>query len=171
VLPVYDLGLGLFRDILRSPSYKIQTHLLSVLLEQIRLERENEIIDRSAVKAATDMLLELTDSGTGETVYSSDFENGFLDTSCDYYNLEGQTLVEKCDAPEYMKKVEKRLNEEENRIRNYLSVDTEPKIRKIVEDQLISKHLKTVIEASVPCRASERNATVYCTFDPYCVNA
>ncbi|KAG9296630.1 hypothetical protein G9A89_002901 [Geosiphon pyriformis] len=145
---VYDLGLDLFRDtIVRSPNYSIQDHLLNVLLQQIHFERENEIIDRSAVKAAMDMLLELTDSlQTGDTVYATDFENKFLETSADYYNLEGQTLVEKCDAPEYMKKVEKRLNEEEQRIRHYLSSTTEPKIRGIVEEQLISKHLKTVIE-------------------------
>ncbi|CAG8559367.1 4501_t:CDS:2, partial [Ambispora leptoticha] len=42
--------------------------------------------------------------------------------------------------------VEKRLNEEEQRISNYLSPTTEPGIRSIVEEQLISKHLKTVIE-------------------------
>jgi cullin 3 len=50
------------------------------------------------------MLLELTDTSQ-ESVYAVDFEGKFLETSSDYYNLEGQTLVEKCDAPEYMKKV------------------------------------------------------------------
>ncbi|CAG8631194.1 12800_t:CDS:2, partial [Racocetra fulgida] len=39
-----------------------------------------------------------------------------------------------------------RLNEEEQRVRHYLSPTTEPKIRSIVEEELISKHLKTVIE-------------------------
>jgi len=38
-------------------------------------------------------------------VYAIDFEGKFLETSEDFYNLEGQNLVAKCDAPEYMKKV------------------------------------------------------------------
>ncbi|GBB95576.1 hypothetical protein RclHR1_02570010 [Rhizophagus clarus] len=144
---VYDLGLDLFRDtIVRSQKYPIQLHLLEVLLQQIKLERENEIIDRTNVKASIDMLLELTDANTKDTVYATDFENKFLDTSSEYYRVEGQMLVGEYDAPEYMKKVEKRLNEEEQRVRHYLSQTTEPKIRNIVEEELISKHLKTVIE-------------------------
>ncbi|CAG8820499.1 8620_t:CDS:2, partial [Dentiscutata erythropus] len=82
---VYELGLELFRDtIVRSTIYLIQNHLLDILLNQILLERENEIIDRR-----------------------------FLETSAEYYQVEGQMLVGECDAPEYMKKIEKRLNEEE----------------------------------------------------------
>jgi len=41
------------------------------------------------------------------------------------------------------------LTEEEQRIRHYLSETTEPKIRAIVEKQMISKHLKTVIEVTL----------------------
>ncbi|CAG8540312.1 13355_t:CDS:10 [Funneliformis caledonium] len=144
---VYDLGLELFRDtIVRSQKHPIQNHLLDVLLQQIKLERENEIIDRSSVKASMDMLLELTDASTKDTVYATDFEGRFLETSSEYYRVEGQMLVGECDSPEYMKKVEKRLIEEEQRVRHYLSPSTEPKIRSIVEEELISKHLKTVIE-------------------------
>jgi cullin 3 len=100
--------LDLFRDtIVRSQNYPIQTHLLEVLLQQIKLERENEIIDRTNVKASIDMLLELTDASTKDTVYATDFENRFLDTSSEYYRVEGQMLVGEYDAPEYMKKVRK----------------------------------------------------------------
>ncbi|CAG8805818.1 5524_t:CDS:2, partial [Racocetra fulgida] len=83
---------------------KEQTHLLDVLLNQILLERENEIIDRSNIKASMDMLLELTDTSTKDTVYATDFEGRFLETSSEYYRVEGQMLVGECDAPEYMKK-------------------------------------------------------------------
>ncbi|CAG8759096.1 13623_t:CDS:2, partial [Dentiscutata erythropus] len=127
---VYELGLELFRDtIVRSTIYPIQSHLLDVLLNQILLERENEIIDRSNIKASMDMLLELTDTSAKDSVYATDFEGRFLETSAEYYRVEGQMLVGECDAPEYMKKVEKRLNEEEQRVRHYLSQTTEPKIR------------------------------------------
>jgi cullin 3 len=100
--------LELFRDtIVRSQNYPIRNHLLDVLLQQIKLERENEIVDRSNVKASIDMLLELTDASTKDTVYATDFEGKFLSTSSEYYRVEGQMLVGACDAPEYMKKVSK----------------------------------------------------------------
>jgi len=41
------------------------------------------------------------------------------------------------------------LTEEEQRIRHYLSETTESKIRAIVEKQMISKHLKTVVEVTL----------------------
>ncbi|KAF0523985.1 Cullin-domain-containing protein [Gigaspora margarita] len=96
----------------------IKYFILDTILRQIFLEREGEIIDRSIIKAIMDMLLELT----------------------------GQRLVEECDAQGYIKNVEERLEEEQQRVKNYLSSVTEPKIRNIVEKELISMQLKTVIE-------------------------
>ncbi|CAG8790803.1 3560_t:CDS:2, partial [Dentiscutata erythropus] len=111
---VYELGLELFRDtIVRSTIYPIQNHLLDVLLNQILLERKNKIIDHSNIKASMDMLLKLTDTSAKDSVYTTDFEERFLETSAEYYRVEGQMLVGECDVPEYMKKVEKRFNEEE----------------------------------------------------------
>ncbi|PKK73724.1 Cullin-domain-containing protein [Rhizophagus irregularis] len=155
---VYDLGLDLFRDIIvRSQNYPIQNHLLEVLLQQIKLERENEIIDRTNVKASIDMLLELTDASTKDTIYAIDFENKFLESSSEYYRVEGQMLVGEYDTSDYMKEVDKRLNKEEQRVGHYLSPTTEPKIRNIVEEELISKHLKTIIEKGlIPVLRNEK---------------
>ncbi|RUS34385.1 Cullin [Jimgerdemannia flammicorona] len=149
---VYELGLDLFRDtVARSPRFPIQQHLRQVMLEQIQHEREGEVIDRSAVKSATDMLLDLTDESLKDSVYVADFEEHYLKTSAAFYKFESQMLVAKCDTPEYMKKVsgflvEKRLNEEQERTRHYLSGMTEPKIQHIVEEELITNHVKTIME-------------------------
>lgn len=197
---VYELGLDLFRDtVARSPRYHIQQHLRQVMLEQIQHEREGEVIDRSAVKSAVDMLLELVDQKHNDSVYVADFEETYLKTSAAFYKVESQMLVGGCDAPEYMKRVsgrvqellseygrrgeeggrteghcslicdyyggwgmcidcsiklanpvciqvEKRLNEEQERTRHYLSGITEPKIRSIVEEELITNHVKTIME-------------------------
>ncbi|CAG8687823.1 28383_t:CDS:2, partial [Dentiscutata erythropus] len=147
VPPTYNLGLELFRDtIIRSTKYPIQSHLLDALLNQILLERENEIIDRSNIKTLMDMLLELTDTNKKDTVYAVDFEGRFLESSSEYYRVEGQMLISEHDAQEFMKKVENRLNEEDLRVHAYLSQTTGPKISNIVEEELIAKHFKTIIE-------------------------
>ncbi|KAL1916524.1 uncharacterized protein VTP21DRAFT_5715 [Calcarisporiella thermophila] len=148
VPPVYDMGLELFRDtVVRSPRYPIQEHMFTILLDLIRREREGEVIDRSSIKAVTDMLLELPENQiASESVYQTGFEKEFLAESREFYRVEGQMLVGKYDAPEYLKKVEKRLNEEDQRIRHYLSSMTEGHIRNIVETELIANHIKTVME-------------------------
>ncbi|KAF0523983.1 Cullin-domain-containing protein [Gigaspora margarita] len=140
---VHELGKELFRDIIFQP---IKYFILDTILRQIFLEREGEIIDRSIIKAIMDMLLELTGTSTKDSVYDTDFEGLFLEKSSEYYRIEGQRLVEECDAQGYIKNVEERLEEEQQRVKNYLSSVTEPKIRNIVEKELISMQLKTVIE-------------------------
>ncbi|KAI9284801.1 Cullin [Umbelopsis sp. AD052] len=144
---VYDMGLELFRDkVIRSQKHPIQAQLTAVLLDQIKMERRGEQIDRSAIKAAVDMLVELYDQDKRENVYVVDFEPHFLETSSAFYLVESQALLAECDASEYMRKIEKRMNEEYNRTRHYLSPVTEPKIRNIVETQLITNHAKTIME-------------------------
>ncbi|KAI8374216.1 Cullin [Radiomyces spectabilis] len=144
---VYDMGLDLFRDkIIRSSKYPIQMHLISAMLNQIHRERQGDVIDRSAIRSTVKMLEELTDSGSKESVYVIDFETRYLETSTAFYQVESQTLTTSFDAPEMMRKVEKRMEEEYERTVHCLSLTTEPKIRHIVETQLIANNLQTIME-------------------------
>ncbi|KAI8344722.1 Cullin [Chlamydoabsidia padenii] len=145
---VFDMGLDLFRDkIIRSEKYPIQHHLISAMLNQIQLERHGDVIDRSAIKLSVSMLSGLTDPTTKDTVYVTDFETPYLEASTSFYQVESQTLTStNYDAPEFMRKVERRLEEEEERTHHCLSIGTEPKIRNIVETQLIAHNLKTIME-------------------------
>ena len=60
-LKTYDMGLELFRDVIvRSSKYSVQKSLMDCLLYQIQLEREGEMVERSVLKSATRMLLDLT---------------------------------------------------------------------------------------------------------------
>lgn len=58
---------------------------------------------------------------------------------------EAQEYLASCDCPEYLRKAEKRLAEEAERVRNYLDPGSEPKITRVVESELI---LKQVCQAS-----------------------
>ncbi|GJJ75721.1 cullin 3 [Entomortierella parvispora] len=143
----YDMGLYLFRDtVIRSPKLPIQSHLQMVLLDQITMERRGDVIDRGAVKACIEMLLEMRENNGIDPIYIADFENLFVETSREFYKVESEDLVRKFDPPEYMRKVENRLEEEQLRCSHYLTEKTEPKIRLIVEQEMIAKHLRTVIE-------------------------
>ncbi|KAF9426798.1 Cullin-3 [Podila epigama] len=145
--PIYEMGLYIFRDsVIRSSDHPIQTHLQLVLLNQITQERKGDVIDRSAVKASADMLLEMKENNSNDPIYIADFETLFVETSREFYRLESEDLVQRFDPPDYLKKVENRLEEEKLRCNHYLTIRTEPKIRLIVEQEMIAKQIKTIIE-------------------------
>jgi cullin 3 len=51
------MGLNLFRDkVIRSEKYPIQKHLITAMLTQIQLERNGDVIDRSAIQSSVAML-------------------------------------------------------------------------------------------------------------------
>jgi cullin 3 len=58
-----------------------------------------------------------------------------------------------------MKKVDNRLKEEMNRVNHYLDASTEPKIREVVERELITVHMKTLIEVRAAARGRKKKKT------------
>ncbi|KAI9249557.1 Cullin [Sporodiniella umbellata] len=144
---IYDMGLNLFRDkVIRSNQYPIQKHIISAMLTQVQFERQGDVIDRTAIKSAVAMLSELTDNDTGESVYVVDFEKRYLEKSASFYQVESQKLITSYDASEFMRRVERRLEEEYERTVHCLSMSTENKIRKIIETELIANNINTLME-------------------------
>ncbi|KAK9457370.1 Cullin [Dipodascopsis uninucleata] len=146
---IYDAGLALFRDhVIRSNELQVGEHIYAIILDQIKFERAGDIIDSSSIKAAIFMLESLTeDRMDGETVYLKSFEPKLLRSSADFYSEEAATLMQECDSSQYLVKTEKRLQEEYDRAISYLSISSEPKITKIVEENLITKNILTVIQS------------------------
>ncbi|TPX31468.1 hypothetical protein SmJEL517_g05201 [Synchytrium microbalum] len=156
---VYDMGLDLFRErVVRSPKHDIKGHLKDTLLREIERERGGEAIDRQVVKSIVEMMLTLPSSlekrnaagdlikTEGSTVYHADFEPAFLEASATFYKTESDRYLEHSDATAYLKQVERRLREEEERTKHYLASGTEPHIRAVVEQQTLQNHVKTIIE-------------------------
>ncbi|KAL0421105.1 UNVERIFIED_CONTAM: Cullin-3A [Sesamum latifolium] len=124
---VYELGLNLWRDhVIRSS--KIQQHLLNALLELIHKERTGEVINRGLMRNIIKMLMDL-----GPSVYQEDFEKPFLEVFVDFYRAESQKFIECSDCANYLKKAERRLNEEIERLSHYLDAKTEAKITNVLE--------------------------------------
>lgn len=137
--PVHELGLNLWRDFVIHSS-KIQSRLQDTLLENIQKERSGEVINRGLMRNITKMLTDL-----GSSVYQDDFEKHFLDSSADFYRLESQEFIESCDCGEYLKKAERRLNEEIERVAHYLDAKSEAKITNVVEQELIESHMQRLV--------------------------
>lgn len=54
---------------------------------------------------------------------------------------EAQCYIGSSDCPDYLKKAEKRLGEEIERVQNYLDPSSEAHITKVVENELIGKQV------------------------------
>nr|QFS19078.1 cullin-3A [Apopellia endiviifolia (species B)] len=138
--PVHELGLNLWRDnIVRSS--KITDRLLDTLLDLVHRERTGEVINRGLMRNITKMLVDL-----GPDVYQEDFERPFLDAAADFYRLESQQFIETSDCADYLKKAERRLNEEIERVTQYLDPQSELKITAVVEREMIGNHMKLLVE-------------------------
>ncbi|KAL0336350.1 UNVERIFIED_CONTAM: Cullin-3A [Sesamum radiatum] len=136
---VHELGLNLWRDyVIRSS--KIHQRLLNAVLELIHKERTGEVINRGLMRNIIKMLTDL-----GPAVYQEDFEKPFLEVSADFYRAESQEFIECSDCADYLKKAERRLNEEIERVSHYLDAKTEAKITNVVEKEMIANHMTRLV--------------------------
>ncbi|CAM9725172.1 unnamed protein product [Ectocarpus sp. 12 AP-2014] len=142
-MPVYEMGLVVFRDTVARHD-KVKGRLQSLLLQNIADERASRLIDRDLMKTSLSMLSGLGVDGVA--VYEEDFENEFLATTRAFYRAESQEFIARNTCPAYMKKAEDRLGEEAARSINYLAAGTEPKLKHIVETELIRNHAKVLVE-------------------------
>ncbi|KAJ7274406.1 Cullin-domain-containing protein [Mycena haematopus] len=139
---IWDAGLNLFLEhIIRPP---IKQHLVTAILNQIHFERDGYVVNRSAIKGCVDVFLALEDAN-GLTVYRRDLEPALLQESRAFYEAEGLKLLQSCDAPEYLRRVESRFESEDSRTHHYLWRSSAPALRQILQDYLLTPHLTTVI--------------------------
>ena len=152
---IFTASMGQFRDfVLRTPipshdSSNIATILFSVILDQIHMERDGDIIDEALIRSCIYMLEGLYETEEEEEstkLYLTAFEPEFLAASRDFYKSEGQQLLRDTDAGTFCKHTKKRLSEEADRCRSTLSPLTLPKIKAVVEKELIKDYIKDVIE-------------------------
>ncbi|EIW83862.1 Cullin-domain-containing protein [Coniophora puteana RWD-64-598 SS2] len=140
---IWDAGLDLFlKHIIRPP---IQAHVVDAVLSLIRIERDGFPINRSAVRECVDVLLQLRADRDGRTVYKRDLEPAVLRASERFYAEEGKTLLETCDAPEYLRRAESRFDSEQARTHHYLSAQTAAPLQQILQNHLLTPNLVAVL--------------------------
>lgn len=118
------------------------------MLDNIAYERAGEQIERALVHSCCSMLGSLYEAHNDDEssrLYVTSFEPKFLAASRDYYSVEGTLLVREADAHTFCEQAKRRLREETERCAQTLSQSTEPKIRSVVEAELIIKHIRDVI--------------------------
>lgn len=142
---VHELGLSLFRDVVIRKS-TILPRLTGTLLGSIDKERNGEAVDTHLIRAITRMLAELGNDKIGKSVYVNVFEEGFLERTKRFYAREARLYLSETTCSDYLRKAHKRIQEEHMRVDSYLEPRTDSKVRKVAEDELISKYMNRLVE-------------------------
>ncbi|MGH0120245.1 UNVERIFIED_CONTAM: hypothetical protein FKN15_056570 [Acipenser sinensis] len=135
---IWDTGLELFRSHIISDKM-VQSKTVDGILQLIERERNGEAVDRSLLRSLLNMLSDLQ-------VYKDSFEQKFLKETHRLYAAEGQSLMQEREVPEYLHHVNKRLEEETDRVITYLDQSTQKQLILTVEKQLLGEHLKAILQ-------------------------
>ncbi|OAA42571.1 Cullin [Metarhizium rileyi] len=149
-VPIFATTIALFRKhILQSCLNANSTNLvmdilISVMLDQIDMERQGDVIDRALIRSCSRMLsclYEAEDENENHKLYLTVFEPRFLSNSESFYAAECQRLLRESDASTWLSHTQRRLHEEADRCGTTIELETLPKVSVVIEQQLIVKHL------------------------------
>jgi len=141
-VPVYETGLIIFREQV-SGHARVKDRLLKIMLETIAAERRGEHIDYLLLKHTVTMLVDL--SVQGKQVYKECFEDPYLDDAKKFYQAESGQYISTNTCPDFLRKAEKRILEEKNRVESYLHESTLEKLQRLLDEEWIIAHYKTLI--------------------------
>lgn len=140
-IPIYNMAVLTFRSIIHN---EVRDRLIFIVLRNIEMERNGHLIDRDLMKNILTMLVELSIDGVN--VYEEDFECYFIEKTRSFYRLESEQYIMHNSSSDFINQAEKRLLQETNRVRHYLSPSTEPKLKNVMEFEFISSHARTLID-------------------------
>ncbi|CAE6438527.1 unnamed protein product [Rhizoctonia solani] len=139
------LALVLWRD---QAFYPVQNKLVTALLKVIENERNGKTIDTGLVQKVINSFVSLSAIEKDEDkpqldLYEREFQIPFIEATERYYTLESAVLFQShtITVQEYIKKVEERLREEEDRVERYLHFSTRTKLISKCENVLLRAHL------------------------------
>ena len=124
---------------------KDHAKLVVAVLRLIALQRNGDVIDQGLVKKVVDSFVSLGLDNADPNkecldVYKDHFEAAFIDATEQYYKQESDSFLTESTVSDYLKKVEDRLREEEDRIERYLHTKTRKELISKCEHVLIREH-------------------------------
>ncbi|CAL1712767.1 unnamed protein product [Somion occarium] len=152
IYPVYTLALVQWKTQFFMHIQSKHQKLANAILRLIERQRNGETIDQGLVKKVVDSFVSLgLDEGdimkVSHEVYKEHFETPFLDATEKYYRQESEVFLAENSVPDYLKKADERLREEEDRVERYLNTITRKSLISKCEHVLIREHSERMWES------------------------
>ncbi|OAA66996.1 scf ubiquitin ligase subunit [Niveomyces insectorum RCEF 264] len=122
----------------------ILTVLTAVILDQINMDRDGDVIDRTLLRSCVAMLealYETDEEHEDEKLYTTLFEPDFLHATRRYYRAECARLLRNGDARAWLRQTRSRLREEQDRCGHTVSQESRGKTAHVLEQELIAAHV------------------------------
>jgi cullin 1 len=136
-----DVGLKCYQQLVYE---SIKKDMAQALLDKVHKERIGENIDRSIMKDGVTLFIEMGLNTL--TAYEKDFEAPLIHETSNFYKRESARWIAEDSCPDYMKKAEDRLIQEQARAVAYLHNTTEQTLIKKVESELITDHQNHLLD-------------------------
>jgi transcriptional regulator of heat shock response len=136
---IWSYGLSRYCSEVMKENVELLNNICNGLVDTIKRQRNGEVVNDVALKDLIRMLLDLG-------LYSSHFEERFLNSTTEFYQTEGAERVSSMRIYDYLTYVETRLQEEQDRVEQYLHVSTREAVMKILHTELLIVHKERVIQ-------------------------
>ncbi|CAO3584896.1 unnamed protein product [Absidia cylindrospora] len=127
----------------------VHHNVISAVLKLIERQRNGESIETGLIKSVVESFVALGLDSKDTTksnfsVYKEFFETPFIEATEVYYKTESEKFISENSVPDYMKKAESRLAEEENRVEMYLHESTHRTLIAKCETVLVKNHSEVI---------------------------
>lgn len=126
-----------------------QNAVMDAVLRLVEKQRNGETIEQSKIKDVVNSFVSLGIDEADSTkttldVYRTYFEKPYLEATEKYYEVESHRFLAENSVVDYMKKAERRLDEEKERVPLFLLNEIMAPLMKCCENALIAKHATTL---------------------------
>jgi cullin 1 len=137
-LPLYKKGYTICKELILEEFKKF---VVDAILSCVAKERAGETQDRDllakAIRAFVDLGYHLE---LGVTLYQENFEVAFIQQTKLFYKQQAQIWLEQDSCPDYLKKAEAAIDDEENRLNMYLHSSSLNVLMSTCRDELLKFH-------------------------------
>lgn len=117
----------------------VWSKVLTGILDVMNVDRQGETIDEEFLKSIRSMLLNLG-------LYHSDFEPELFAQTREFYDLEGNRLLDSINVFDYLDHVSTRVHQESIlRVKSYLDTTSKSQLKSIVENELLTKRVEDIL--------------------------
>lgn len=141
-----DAGIRGFKSLIFD---MVKKDVMNSMLQLINDERDGAEVDRSLIRSCVE-IFEKMGMGSLE-VYMADFEevdaqSGLLPSTRDYYARKSSAWISEDSLPVYLIKAEKSIAEERSRVSNYLNSETEAKLLRVFDTEVLERRSQALLE-------------------------